>query len=192
VIASRDGKILAVGGGCTEVWRPAQPQLLFRPPMSRSVSISRNGKMLATASPGGVYLFDVGRGKLTSKYVTSGAAVVDFSPDGRLAVACGTRVRLVDVKTAVALPQTFTSSATGLTSVTFSSDGCLLAAGGRDGSVTVWDTNTGTQRYHFWLREKSWGAILAIAMFGVWLLVWFVPSMRRKHKDGRRTYRSGG
>jgi WD40 repeat protein len=187
VFAAPIGDILVVGGGITEVWRPSQMKFLFRPPMSRSLSISPDGKMLAISRRDAVYICDLPRQKAAAKCTTVGTGIVGFLPDGRLAVACGNQVQLVNPTNGVALSQRF-ASPVALTAVTLSPSG-LLAAGGCDGSVTVWDTKTGAQQgYKLCSQENRPLAALAFAMLGAWLLVFtttiIVHAWGRK-RDGK-------
>ena len=87
---------------------------------------------------------------------------VQYSPDGtRLAVGTSIGIWLYDIESQqdVAL---FTVHPDRVSCVAISPDGGLLAGGGKDGTLRVWDVETGERR---WLRpRRSWqGAISSLA-----------------------------
>ncbi|KAK7687243.1 hypothetical protein QCA50_009748 [Cerrena zonata] len=49
-----------------------------------------------------------------------------------------------------------------ITYVEFSSDGTIIATGPRDGSISIWETQTGKQLHHIQLEAKSYVCSLAI------------------------------
>ena len=70
----------------------------------------------------------------------------EFSPDGRLlAVACGTEVRLYGTQAWKEVAR-LRGASENLLSVTFSPDGKMLAAGGFQGGVVLWDLEEGRVR----------------------------------------------
>ena len=76
---------------------------------------------------------------------STGLANAAFSPTGRnLAVSAGNAVLLWDLASGQTL-RCFGSTSTLSSSVAFSPDGRLLAAGSADGLVYLWDTATGTE-----------------------------------------------
>jgi WD40 repeat protein len=177
-----DGKTLIVGPwGAAEVWRSNPLRLLFKlAPSGSSISVSPDGILLATSSsptseilkpvgPTAVYLFDLRRGKAAMKFDAAGPATVSFSPDGCLAVACGSRIQLVD-PTGIAPTRTFSRAGAHMTSVTISPDGQLLAGGDDDGSVTVWDIKTGTRSYRLSFQDNRFIACLSLCALGLWFL----------------------
>ena len=92
---------------------------------------------------------------LQTGYPVGGAYGLTYSPDGRLLATTtfeSNQIKLWDVATGRELRTLaigggtgglFGVSLTGVTAVAFSRDGRLLAAGGRDNAITVWDTKTG-------------------------------------------------
>ncbi len=92
---------------------------------------------------------------LQTGYPLGGATGLTYSPDGRLIATTtfnNNQVKLWDVATGRELRTLaigggaggfFNVSLTGVSAVAFSRDSRRLAAGGRDGAITLWDTTTG-------------------------------------------------
>jgi WD40 repeat protein len=92
---------------------------------------------------------------LQTGYPLGGATGLTYSPDGRLLATTtfnSNQLKLWDVASGRELRTLaigggtvsfFSVSLTGISAVAFSRDGRLLAAGGRDNAITIWDTKTG-------------------------------------------------
>ncbi len=113
----------------------------------RSVSLSRSGRLLASANRDGtINLWDVSTGKQLRQLRGHPVEVysVAFSPDGK-ALASGGKdgaVRLWDVARGVDATEAERYEAQAL-GVAFSPDGRTFASGHEDGTVRVWDVATG-------------------------------------------------
>jgi len=165
VAFSPDGTRLAVGGGDTFlIWDvPSEEIVVQRSGHYREindVAFSRSGKHLASASrDGAIKLWDVTvRFEIRELHVQEGQPdSVEFHPDGTvLAVAVRGEstssstsgysearygaVELWDVETGRAVA--ILDHPNGVLSVSFSSDGHLLASADRDGTVRIWDVST--------------------------------------------------
>jgi WD40 repeat protein len=132
------GKPLADNGGAVKV---AKSLLMFSP----------DGKtlVLGMGLGAGLTLYDMTTGlprNLTSKGASRGALAVVFQDEGRtLMAATATGVKRWDVKSGEERPTPGEFLARHQTwSAAFTSDGKVLAVGGDDGEVTLWDTATGT------------------------------------------------
>lgn len=101
---------------------------------------SPNGKMIAAAFSDGVVIYDSQTQHVVEKFPTHGAEDPAFSADGkRVACLCdqGTlKVFSLDGDLLFALHDEIF-----FTAMAYSPDGAYLAAGNRDGIVTVWDAN---------------------------------------------------
>ena len=161
--------------GTIGVWRTADGTLLgsltgHEGPIN-DIHLSVNGDQLASGSSDGtVRLWDVGARRLLAT-LTSGDApvsVIAWSSAGRL--ASGDRDGRVRVWVVDDIQIEFTqlASHTGEVSrLTFSNDGSLLASGGEDGVVNVFQANSGQLLYQttahesgitdlMFLRDDSW------------------------------------
>jgi WD40 repeat protein len=126
---------------------------------------SADGERLATLQATNVRVYEVTRRALSSTFKNSAGQVmaVAFSPDGAaLGVTSGGFVRLLDPATGAEIraletpdPGAHDNGKMGaITSLAFSPDGKLVAAGGMDDLVRVWDAATG-QIKHQLRRHKE-------------------------------------
>ena len=115
-----------------------------------SVSFSPDGKYIASESwDGTIKLWEVKSGKEIRTF--SGHTVyvssVSFSPDGKyLASGSDDTVKLWEVDSGKEI-RTLTGQTPWVASVNFSSDGKYLASGSLDGTVKLWDAETGDLIY---------------------------------------------
>jgi len=167
VAFSRNGKILATGSkdGTARLWDVATGRQVGGPltghagPVT-SVAFSADGKALATGSSDGtVWLWDIASHQRIGSAVgipQSPVTSVAFSPDGKTLATASSKtpaqqsiynatgpVWLWNVATHQRIGGALPGDTGPVTSVAFSPDGKLLAAGTTAGEVWSWDTATG-------------------------------------------------
>jgi WD40 repeat protein len=72
---------------------------------------------------------------------------VAFSPNGRLlasGASCGTRITLWDLRSGKEV-KTISAHLDGVSSVAFSPDGKTLASGSDNGTIKLWDVDSGKE-----------------------------------------------
>jgi WD40 repeat protein/serine/threonine protein kinase len=173
VAFSPDGRRLASSHryGRVKVW-DLGAMLQFGEPLPNnggttmySLALSPDGTRLVRASgvqqhPGWVRLLDVRTGrqvwelKLGAKETVTDVA---FHPDGDRIALNGALVRVVNAEDGKEL---FTIEARGTNSVVFSPDGHILAGANQDGTVRLWETASGGERFVFRGHTR---AVLAVA-----------------------------
>ena len=176
---SPDGGLLASGttDGTIQLWDVTtgewRAELRGHSDAVQSVTFSPDGSLLATGRPNGIIrLLDLATGEqiaeLKSHWETSiGITPVAFSPDGSLLASSSwgrlgysnrfyNDIHLWDVKTGeleVKLNCHYDPFPGFITSVVFSPDGSLLASGGSEGFIRLWDVSGGGQNAE--LKEYS-------------------------------------
>jgi len=165
VAISPDGKHLAVacaeadGGVRVWDWTTGKPRLLlWKGQRIRSLDFSADGQQLAVAGSAGVRVWTFAKHSELALAPGVEARAVAYSPIRRLLVASwqadqAMPVRLLDAdsgKEALALGD-FRQP---VQSVAVSHDGLLLAAGGQEGTIRVWNSLTGKQIEEFALAQR--------------------------------------
>ena len=110
------------------------------------LSYSRDGKLLATGSRSGIRLWDVGQNQIAKQFGRDPIECLAFSPDGRLLASKawdneGIRIWEVASGDGIALLDEHIEPIGDTQSLIFSSDGKILASGGYDCQVILWDTD---------------------------------------------------
>lgn len=152
VAFSNDGRWLAAGAndGTVRVWQIATGTELRRlaghTAYVTTIAFSNDNRLLASGSRSGeVKIWDVSDGKQVFSSTNAGGGInaVAFSPDAKSLASAGMEPALVLWDLESKREQTLIGPGTELTSVSFSSDGQLLAAGGRDKTVNIRDAKNG-------------------------------------------------
>jgi len=122
-----------------------RPQQVRWPKLAHAfLAFSPDGSRAATSDPGSVSIWDVASGaKRTLETVRNDEIrAAAFSGDGRLLAAAGKMLSVWDAATD-ALRESLGRPGEHAASVALSNDGALLASGEEDGSVDLWDVETG-------------------------------------------------
>jgi WD40 repeat protein len=163
---SPDGSTLASGGLRTiRLWAVATGKELFAQhghcDAVTDISLSPDGSTLASGSEveGGIRLWEPATGKERLRLeVPCGNVKVAFSPDGKTLASGGLEktIRLWDVATGTETRKLEAPRDRGkasddsfsdyVKSIAFSPDGKLLAAGGHDKTIRLWEAGAGTSR----------------------------------------------
>jgi WD40 repeat protein len=153
---SRSGEVLATTDSQGKVtvryarlgWEIAR--VLDAPHFARAVALSPDGHLLAHGGPSeGVTIWDVeSKGKHRELPVpVRGIRALEFDHTGRkLAAASQVNGRIAIWNFTERRAEIIRAEGPGVMCLTFSPDGSTLVSGGRDGSVTLWDLNTGLSR----------------------------------------------
>jgi WD40 repeat protein len=140
------------------------------------VAIDPNGKYLATAGDDGkvrVWIMPGGQELFTLSAHSGPVWDVAFSPDGQRMATAGADnlARVWDLRASIASPESTArlelsgnpssegslSSQSGIRQVAFSPDGAQLLTAGTDGSVILWDLDTGQQTGSFEFESTRYG-----------------------------------
>ena len=133
-------------------WDVNSGQLLssFEQARTFSIAVSADGETLARDTvDGGLQTFRVVDQKPLAQAdidFTTGPHSLAFSPDGKsLAAASGPNVTFFDAQTLMPIGDPHPSGLPGVDGIAFSPDGSLLALGGSEGTVALWDPVTGIE-----------------------------------------------
>lgn len=162
---SEDGHYLAYGHSCTReaiaggvrVWRLdglwPKPWLDVSGMYNWALAFHSSGRKLAIGHPDqtlSVYDLDTRR-RLSNRPLEFPAHALEFHPrDSRLAVACGTTVRLFNTETGLEMPALSLEKASRVTGMAWHPDGLHLAAGYRDLKIRIWNTETAAEAMTPW------------------------------------------
>jgi WD40 repeat protein len=112
----------------------------YSPDGSRLASIDYGGTVIVWNAATGEELLRLPGTSELNDFVT--AKRITYSPDGKLLIACDrNQVNIYDPESG-SLLKTLIGHEAYVTSITISTDGELIASGGLDGSVIVWDIST--------------------------------------------------
>ncbi len=151
---SPDGALLAGGGLSIRVWDVKTKVLKhtldrkLKGGFVTCVAFSPDGTMLAASDERGFELYDLKNGKLKTAEEIGCVASVTFSPAGDLLACAGQeygkpgKVTIYEVRTG-AIKQTLTGYRDMVTSVMFFAAGRRIAGGSADGTIKIWDTQSG-------------------------------------------------
>jgi RNA polymerase sigma factor (sigma-70 family) len=116
--------------------------------VAHTVAFAPDGKMLVSDVTGPLALFDVASGKLLTPLSDArGNAQVAFAPDGK-AVAVSQNIKgfgVWDIDDAVKARKRFVKEEKQTTCIAFSKNGTMLATGGTDKIIYLWDPKTGKE-----------------------------------------------
>ena len=151
---SPDGKTLASCGGSSREAlgcgdRPGERDLRGHPSFVLSVAFDAEGRRLVSGDLyGRVKVWDVERPQPLRLNENGLSPRIAFHPDGQVPrnFLFGLRERASTVGPRTAgLPGSFGGTRTAIEAVSLSHDGSLMASGSNDGTVRIWDMETGRQ-----------------------------------------------
>jgi WD40 repeat protein len=148
--------------GLVKTWdatRPPEALVLKEGRGALHATLSADGRLVAAAGVAVVYVWDADTGKQLQKFsLEDSAFMVAFSPDGALLAAAASSgpwistgyVKVWEVKSGKlvhTLPDPAREPGPATAAVAFSPDGKLLASGGLDRAVRIWDVATGKELF---------------------------------------------
>ena len=152
VAFNRDGSQFAsAGSGSVVIWDTRSQQRVGSPFEAKEdfnhVAFSSTGKLLAASTeaygghPARVFVWDVSSHQLIMEPIQGHTFA--FSPDDAvLAIAQYEDLRLYDLRLHRIIKQPLTGHAKNISSVAFSQDGTIVAAGSEDKSIVLWDVKS--------------------------------------------------
>jgi roadblock/LC7 domain-containing protein len=149
VAFSPDGKRIASGTSESIIlWDVESGQPIGEPLYSAnvfSVVFSPDGKTIASRSDDGIILWDVESGQPIGKPLSLESVYsVAFSPDGKLLALGGYEIIiLLDVEAEKQIAKLLHSAFVAVNDVAFSPDGKTLASNSQDGTIILWDVESG-------------------------------------------------
>jgi RNA polymerase sigma factor (sigma-70 family) len=204
---SRDGKVLVSGSGwpssdrTIRVWDLATGQQVRQLPggYHGSCVLSSDGQtMFYSRGDAMVRRYDLSQGKdiAEPQGLDGFSKAVAFSPDGNLLAVAGNHIYLCAGETGKIL-QTLVGHSNGVYSVDFSPNGNTLASAGRDGTIRLWDVQTGKEMQRLeghkdqtteqrWINSIAFvpkGRLLAETARDGTVRVWDVAAATEVHKS---------
>lgn len=162
VAFSRDGKLIAAGGGCQPVlvWDAATGKELRRLPAEGAArfAFAPERKRLATSAWGTLHVWDLTTGQelQPTEGHTAAVSAVTVSPDGQTVVSASRNDRSIrwwDVRTGRQI-EALTDALADFVGLSLSADGRALVSWSQDGVIELRDARTGQPRQVFALNGK--------------------------------------
>lgn len=159
------------------------------------IEFTEQGRQLAVPSQQkSLEFFDVATGELVRTLDAGSEKLrgVALSPNGRLAAAIGSDavVNVWDLTYGELLSDRFVGHADMVQQILFLAGGDRIATGSLDGSVRVWDGNTGEQQYA--VHHDRWVTALAASRDGTRLLSASFDDTVRLWESGQEVYKLPG
>jgi WD40 repeat protein len=146
-VDQRHAQVAAFGsGGRLSVWRVTGHRLVerrqVRLPSVRAIALSPDGLTVATASDTGTlraYPIEGGRSAAEHVFRDHWFSRLAFSPDGNTFAGAGDHLDLVAARTLAPIRPSRRATPSNFWEVVWSPDGALVATGGSDRRIRIWD-----------------------------------------------------